>query len=124
MPRRREVPKREILPDPKYREADVSKFINVVMLHGKKAVAEGIVYGAFEYIESTAKKSPLDVFQQALAIANRSLRLKAEEWEAQTIRYLWKFGRPEDWPSVCVGLENLRKRGLKSPSRLGLQTSY
>ena len=56
MPRRREVPKREILPDPKYREADVSKFINVVMLHGKKAVAEGIVYGAFEYIESTAKK--------------------------------------------------------------------
>ena len=40
MPRRREVPKREILPDPKYREADVSKFINVVMLHGKKAVAE------------------------------------------------------------------------------------
>ena len=65
MPRRREIPKREVLPDPKYREADVSKFINVVMLHGKKAVAEAIVYGAFEYIESTAKKSPLDVFQQA-----------------------------------------------------------
>ena len=42
MPRRREVPKREVLPDPKYRETDVSKFINVVMLHGKKAVAEGI----------------------------------------------------------------------------------
>ena len=77
MPRRREVPKREVLPDPKYREADVSKFFKVVMLHGKKAVAEGIVYGAFEYIESTAKKSPLDVFQQALTNCKPIVEVKS-----------------------------------------------
>ena len=77
MPRRREVPKREVLPDPKYRETDVSKFINVVMLHGKKAVAEGIVYGAFEYIETNAKKSPLDVFQQALANCKPAVEVKS-----------------------------------------------
>ena len=77
MPRRREVPKREVLPDPKYRETDVSKFINVVMLHGKKAVAEGIVYGAFEYIETNAKKSPLDVFQQALANCKPVVEVKS-----------------------------------------------
>ena len=77
MPRRREVPKREVLPDPKYRETDVSKFINVVMLHGKKAVAEGIVYGAFEYIETNAKKSPLDIFQQALANCKPVVEVKS-----------------------------------------------
>ena len=77
MPRRREVPKREVLPDPKFRETDVSKFINVVMLHGKKAVAEGIVYGAFEYIETNAKKSPLDVFQQALANCKPVVEVKS-----------------------------------------------
>ena len=46
MPRRREVPKREILPDPKFGSVEISKFINVIMLDGKKAVAERIVYGA------------------------------------------------------------------------------
>ena len=46
MPRRREVPKREILPDPKYGSVEITKFINVIMLDGKKAVAERIVYGA------------------------------------------------------------------------------
>ena len=51
MPRRREVPKRLILADPKFGSEDVSKFINVVMLHGKKAVAERIVYGALDFIE-------------------------------------------------------------------------
>ena len=47
MPRRREVPKREILPDPKYGNVDLAKFMNVIMQGGKKAVAERIVYGAF-----------------------------------------------------------------------------
>lgn len=48
MPRRREVPKREILPDPKFGNVEVAKFMNVLMLDGKKSVAERIVYGAFE----------------------------------------------------------------------------
>ncbi|MEP6679069.1 MAG: 30S ribosomal protein S7, partial [Betaproteobacteria bacterium] len=50
MPRRREIPKREILPDPKHASTDVAKFINVLMECGKKSVAERIVYGAFEQI--------------------------------------------------------------------------
>ena len=77
MPRRREVPKRDILPDPKFGEVDVSKFVNVVMLHGKKAVAEGIVYGAFEFIQKNAKKQPLDVFQQALANCKPVVEVKS-----------------------------------------------
>jgi small subunit ribosomal protein S7 len=53
MPRRREVPKRKILPDPKYRDRMVAKFCNVVMLRGKKSTAEQIVYGAFDVIQNT-----------------------------------------------------------------------
>ncbi|MGA7815080.1 MAG: 30S ribosomal protein S7, partial [Caballeronia sp.] len=52
MPRRREVPKRDILPDPKFGNVDVAKFMNVIMLSGKKSVAERIVYGAFEQIQT------------------------------------------------------------------------
>jgi len=66
MPRRREVPKREILPDPKYQSTEVAKFMNVIMLSGKKAVAERIVYGAFESIQSKAGKDPLEIFSVAV----------------------------------------------------------
>ena len=58
MPRRREVPKREILPDPKFGNVELSKFMNVIMEGGKKAVAERIIYGALEQIEKkTDRKS-------------------------------------------------------------------
>jgi len=66
MPRRREVPKREILPDPKFGSVDVAKFMNVIMLSGKKAVAERIVYGAFEHIRAKTSKDPLEVFNTAI----------------------------------------------------------
>ncbi|MDM7456167.1 MAG: 30S ribosomal protein S7 [Tepidimonas sp.] len=66
MPRRREVPKREILPDPKFGNVELSKFMNVVMESGKKAVAERIVYGALEHIEKKTGKDPLEVFSTAL----------------------------------------------------------
>ena len=56
MPRRREVPKREILPDPKFGNTDVAKFVNVLMLSGKKSVAENIIYGAFEHIAAKSGK--------------------------------------------------------------------
>ena len=62
MPRRREVPKREILPDPKFGSVDVAKFANVIMLAGKKAVAERIIYGAFDTISAKGGKDPLEVF--------------------------------------------------------------
>ncbi|MCX7114634.1 MAG: 30S ribosomal protein S7 [Gammaproteobacteria bacterium] len=57
MPRRREVPKREILPDPKYHSELLAKFINVLMVSGKKSVAERIIYGALEILTERAKKS-------------------------------------------------------------------
>jgi len=66
MPRRREIPKREILPDPKYASQDVSKFINVLMTGGKKSVAERIIYGALDTIKKKSTKEPLEVFTQAL----------------------------------------------------------
>ena len=66
MSRRRRPEKREILPDPKFGDIVLSKFMNSVMLDGKKSVAEGIVYGAFENIESRAKKDPLGIFHDAL----------------------------------------------------------
>ncbi len=66
MSRRRRPEKREILPDPKFGDEVLSKFMNSVMLDGKKSVAEGIVYGALETVEARAKKDPLAVFHEAL----------------------------------------------------------
>src|SRR3546814_5869326 len=68
MPRCREVPKREILPDPKFGSVELAKFMNVVMLSGKKAVAERIIYGAFDQIQANSGKDPIEVFN--LAITN------------------------------------------------------
>ncbi len=66
MSRRRRPEKREILPDPKFGDVVLSKFMNSVMLDGKKAVAENIVYGALDTVEQRAKKDPLGVFHDAL----------------------------------------------------------
>jgi small subunit ribosomal protein S7 len=66
MPRRREVPKREILPDPKYGNEDVAKFMNVIMTRGKKSVAERIVYGALDQISKKGGKDPIETFTVAL----------------------------------------------------------
>lgn len=77
MPRRREVPKREVLPDPKFGSQDVSKFVNVLMNDGKKSVAEQILYGALEQIEKKSGKNPLEVFTQALANARPIVEVKS-----------------------------------------------
>ena len=66
MPRRREVPKRDILPDPKFGSVDLSKFMNVIMESGKKAVAERIIYGALDQVEKKSGKDPLEIFIVAL----------------------------------------------------------
>ena len=66
MPRRREVPKREILPDPKFGNVDLSKFMNVIMEGGKKAVAERIIYGALETIGQKTGKDALELFTIAI----------------------------------------------------------
>ena len=66
MPRRRVVAKREIIPDPKYGNTTLAKFMNHVMVSGKKAVAERIVYGAMTAVEDRLKRDPVEVFQEAL----------------------------------------------------------
>ena len=77
MPRRGNVPKREILPDPVYNSVLVTKLVNSIMLDGKKGVAQKVVYGAFELIEEKTGKSPLEVFNQALENIMPSLEVKA-----------------------------------------------
>jgi small subunit ribosomal protein S7 len=77
MPRRREVPKRRILPDPKYKDKLISKFTNTIMLSGKKAVAEGILYGALDVIQERFKEDPLEVFRKALDNVKPKLEVKS-----------------------------------------------
>jgi len=66
MPRRRVVAKREVLPDPKYGNATLAKFMNHVMVSGKKSTAEGIVYGALDIVKERSSKDPIEVFDEAL----------------------------------------------------------
>jgi small subunit ribosomal protein S7 len=77
MPRRREVPKRRIIPDPKYKDKLVSKFTNTIMLSGKKATAEGILYGAFDIIQERFKEDALEVFRKALDNVKPKLEVKS-----------------------------------------------
>ena len=77
MPRRREVPKREILPDPKFGNVELSKFMNVVMESGKKAVAERIIYGALAQIEAKTQKDPLELFNTAISNAKPMVEVKS-----------------------------------------------
>ena len=109
MSRRHRAEKREIIPDPKFGDIVVTKFMNSVMYEGKKSVAENIVYGAFEIIESRAKANPLEVFKAALenvapAIEVRSRRVGGANYQvpvevparrARTlaIRWLVQFAR-------------------------------
>ena len=104
MSRRHRAEKREINPDPKFGDLVVSKFMNNLMYEGKKSVAEGIVYGAFDKIQSKAKADPVQVFHEALnnvapAIEVRSRRVggatyqvpvevRTERREALAIRWL------------------------------------
>ncbi|QJR16349.1 30S ribosomal protein S7 [Usitatibacter palustris] len=77
MPRRREIPKREILPDPKFKSEDVAKFINVLMTRGKKSVAERIMYGALDAIAKKSGKDPFEVFGAAIGNVKPSVEVKS-----------------------------------------------
>jgi len=66
MPRRREVAKRVILPDPKFHDQLVAKFVNSLMLDGKKSTAENIVYGAFDLVKERTGDEPVEVFKKAI----------------------------------------------------------
>src|ERR671928_515935 len=77
MPRRREVPKREILPDPVYNSQLITKFINSLMSDGKKSVAERVFYGALKKVEDRAKEDPLKVFKKAVDNVKPALEVKS-----------------------------------------------
>ena len=77
MPRRGNVPKREILPDPMYNSVLVTKLVNSIMLDGKKGVAQKVVYGAFDIIKEKTETEPLEVFTQAMENIMPSLEVKA-----------------------------------------------
>ena len=77
VPRRGNVPKREILPDPLYNSVLVTKLVNSIMLDGKKGVAQKVVYGAFEIIKDKTGKEPMEVYTQALENIMPSLEVKA-----------------------------------------------
>ena len=77
MPRRGNVPKREVLPDPMYRSVLVTKLINSIMLDGKKGVAQKVVYSAFDIVKEQTGKDPLEVFTTAMENIMPSLEVKA-----------------------------------------------
>jgi len=77
MPRRREVPKRVILPDPKYHDLLVAKFVNGLMLGGKKSTAEQILYGAFDLVAERSGNDPIEVFKGAMDNIRPLLEVKS-----------------------------------------------
>ena len=115
MPRRGNVPKREILPDPLYHSVLVTKLINSIMLDGKKGVAQKVVYGAFDIISEKTGKSPLEVFNQALENIMPSLEVKARRVGGATYQVPMEV-RPER--RTTLGLRWLtnysRNRGEKT----------
>lgn len=77
MPRRRVVAKREILPDPKFGNQVLAKFMNQLMISGKKSVAEKIVYGALDIIAEKTKKNPVEIFEKALEAVQPMVEVKS-----------------------------------------------
>jgi small subunit ribosomal protein S7 len=77
MARRRAAEKREVLPDPKFGDAVLSKFINAIMFEGKKSVAEQIVYGAFDKMHSRTSRDPLELFHEALENVKPPLEVRS-----------------------------------------------
>jgi small subunit ribosomal protein S7 len=110
MPRRREIAKREVLPDPKYVSQDVAKFVNVVMTRGKKSVAERMVYGAFEQIAKKGNKDPLEVFSTALSnirpmVEVKSRRVGGANYQVPVeVRSVRRTALAMRWQAAIVGM--------------------
>ncbi|MGC2167251.1 MAG: 30S ribosomal protein S7 [Gallionella sp.] len=115
MPRRREVPKRDILPDPKFGNQDLSKFVNVLMTSGKKSVAERILYGALEQVGKKTSKDAIEVFNMALTNVKPQVEVKSRRVGGANYQVPVEV-RPSR--RVALGMRWLkdfaRKRGEKS----------
>lgn len=94
MPRRGNVAKRDVLPDPMYNSKLVTRLVNSIMLDGKKGVAQKIVYGAFSIVQEKTGKEPLEVFEQAMENVMPSLEVKARRVGGSTYQVPMEV-RPE-----------------------------
>ena len=120
MPRRRVVAKREILPDPKFGNITLAKFMNHVMVSGKKSVAERIVYGALDIVEERLKKSPVEVFEEALDNVAPLVEVKSRRVGGATYQVPVEV-RPSRRTALAMRwlVDYARSRGEKSmPQRL------
>ena len=115
MPRRREVPKRTILPDPKFGDQTLTKFINVLMLDGKKSTAERIVYGALDQVAAKTKEDPIEVFTRALENVRPVVEVKSRRVGGATYQVPVEV-RPQRRTALAMRwlVDAARKRGEKS----------
>ena len=115
MSRRREIPKRQILPDPKYGNHDLAKFINIVMQDGKKSVAEKILYGAIDQIEDKQKTDGLEVLEKALENVRPMVEVKSRRVGGATYQVPVEV-RPVRQKTLAMRwlVDAARKRGEKS----------
>ena len=115
MPRRRVVAKREVLPDPKFQNKVLAKFINHVMVHGKKSVAERIVYGALDKIQERSGKDALEVFELALETISPVVEVKSRRVGGATYQVPVEV-RPSRRMALAMRwlVDAARKRGEKS----------
>ena len=115
MPRRREVPKRPVMPDPKYGNQTVGRFINMVMRSGKKSVAERIVYGALEQVASRGKADPLEAFEKALSNVQPLVEVKSRRVGGATYQVPVEVRSDRGMALAMRWLSDAaRKRGEKS----------
>jgi small subunit ribosomal protein S7 len=115
MPRRREVPKREVLPDPKYGDQTLAKFINVLMVDGKKSIAERIIYGALDLIAERGKGESLETFNEALEKVRPAVEVKSRRVGGATYQVPVEV-RPSRRTALAMRwlVDAARKRGEKS----------
>ncbi|MFT7691174.1 MAG: small subunit ribosomal protein S7 [Porticoccaceae bacterium] len=118
MPRRRVAAKRDILPDPKFGNVTLAKFMNMVMVSGKKSVAERIVYGAFDIVEERLKKNPVEVFEEALEHVAPMVEVKSRRVGGATYQVPVEV-RPSRRTALAMRwlVEYARNRGEKSMSQ-------
>ena len=115
MPRRREVPERVIIPDSKYNNKLVSKFIKSIMRDGKKSIAESILYDAFNIIEKKTNESPVKIFEQALENVKPMIEVKSRRVGGSTYQVPTEV-RPSRRTALGVRwiIDFARKRSEKS----------
>jgi small subunit ribosomal protein S7 len=115
MPRRREVPKRQILPDPKFGNETLAKFVNILMLDGKKSVAEKITYGALDLIQERGNNDPIEVFEAALENVRPTVEVKSRRVGGATYQVPVEV-RPSRRTALAMRwlVEASRNRGEKS----------